>query len=205
MSRRRSLTALVAGTLLGVSGTAQANADVVAHTTQSNPALVAAPGASASTSAAIKRRFGVFRRKKTRRDNFPARTKKKRAEAAAIDSRLVYSEAKFSVYLFVREGKVCIARVNRAAAGVTCAPLRDYLMAVPPALISLQPIPMATIPSDVSIPTVDGVASIERVSADGTRTRLTVRNNIVVDKPNGEAHYEWKQPSGITATVMKRG
>lgn len=198
MSRQRGLTTVIAAAVFASIGAAPASADVVA---EAAPVKVLTAGASSSTSAAIKRRFGVFRRKKTRRDSFPARNKKKRAEAAAIDSRLVYSAAKFKVYLYVRDNAVCIARMNSASAAGTCGSLRSYLTATPPGLIMLG---ASTAPAEVIIPVVDGVSTITRVDTDGTRTALPVRNNIVVDTPTHPVHYEWRQPSGIVATALNR-
>lgn len=201
MSRQGGLTILLVAALAALPGAAPARAGVIASTTE-EPAAAAVAGASASTSAAIKRQFGVFRRKKTKRDLFPARNKKKRAEAAKIDSRLVYSAAKFKVYLYIRDNKVCITRINRSSAGGTCAPLRSYLTAIPPMVFMID---RAMEPTEVIIPAVDGVATITRVHADGTRVALAVRNNIVVDiAPPTRVHYEWRQPSGITATALKR-
>lgn len=202
MSGQRSLTILLTGALVALPGAAPANAEAVTNATDGTYVQSATSVVSASTSAAIKRRFGVFRRNKTKRDVIPTR-KRKRAAALKIDSRLVYSAAKFKVYLHVRDNQVCIARVNRSSAAGTCGPLRSYLTATPPALLMLAPT-TAMITAEVIIPAVDGVRSITRVNADGTRIELAVRNNIVVDTPDAGDHYEWKQPSGVTATLMDR-
>lgn len=205
MRRQRGLTALIAAVLVVALSSTSAGATGVAHPTANGSSQATVPGGSAATNASVKRSFAVFRRKKAPRDVMHAKSgnKKKRAAVAAANSRLVYRDAKSKVYLVARDKNVCITRVVRAGSAGFCSPISTYSTTTPPFLLMLSPV-TGTPPAEVVIPIVDGVATITRVDAGGTRTALTVKNNVVVDKPHGGDHYEWRQPSGATATVMNR-
>ena len=139
------------------------------------------PQASASVSqpaSAIKRSFAVFRRKKTERDTIRprAKTKRGRAQLAALDSRLVYSSREFKVYLIADPDRgLCIRRLTKGGWGGGCGPVATLLSVHPPVLFTLGS------ERTTMIPVADGVPAVTRVGSDGSRAALLPRNNIVVD------------------------